>query len=82
MPTPYRLDAWRIAHARLNELRDLATELGAAEDAETIADAYRRVVSAFDHAMIEAFARGAASKDATLDATADRAQIAALGARR
>ena len=82
MPTPYWLDAWRIAHVRLNELRDLATELGAAEDAETIADAYRRVVSAFDHAMLEAFARGAASKDATPDPTADRAQIAALGTRR
>lgn len=82
MPTPYWLDAWRIAHARLNELRDLATEMGAPQDAETVADAHRRVVSAFDHAMLEAFARGAASKDATLDATADRAQIAALGARR
>lgn len=79
MPTPYWLDAWRVAHARLNDLRDLATEFGAAEDAETIADAHRRVVSAFDHAMLEAFARGAASKEATLDGTADRAQIAALG---
>ena len=82
MPTPYWLDAWRIAHARLNELRDLATEMGAPQDAETVADAHRRVVSAFDHAMLEAFARGAASKEATLDGTADRAQIAALGTRR
>lgn len=82
MPTPYWLDAWRVAHARLNELRDLATELGAVQDAETIADAHRRVVSAFDHAMLEAFARGAVSGGAASDPTADRAQIAALGASR